>query len=67
MFITHDLATVKAIADEVVVMKEGIVVEKGPKAEMFQPAARPLYRASLARSGDLAVEPPGGWTRTWNG
>ena len=37
MFITHDLATVRAIADEVVVMKEGRVVEAGPKDEMFQP------------------------------
>ena len=37
MFITHDLATVRAIADEVVVMKEGIVVESGPKTEMFTP------------------------------
>lgn len=37
MFITHDLATVKAIADEVVVMKDGKVVEQGPKAEMFTP------------------------------
>ena len=37
MFITHDLATVRAIADEVVVMKDGRVVEQGPKAEMFMP------------------------------
>lgn len=37
MFITHDLATVKAIADEVVVMKDGRVVEQGPKNEMFRP------------------------------
>lgn len=37
MFITHDLATVRAIADEVVVMKDGRVVEQGPKEEMFQP------------------------------
>jgi len=37
MFITHDLATVRSIADEVVVMKEGIVVEQGPKNEMFKP------------------------------
>ena len=37
MFITHDLATVKSIADEVVVMKDGRVVEQGPKTEMFQP------------------------------
>ena len=37
MFITHDLATVKAIADEVVVMKDGKVVEQGPKRDMFTP------------------------------
>jgi peptide/nickel transport system ATP-binding protein len=37
MFITHDLATVRAIADEVVVMKEGVVVEQGPKDAMFRP------------------------------
>ena len=37
MFITHDLATVKSIADEVVVMKEGRVVEAGPKNAMFKP------------------------------
>ena len=41
MFITHDLATVKGIADEVVVMKDGEVVEQGPKAEMFQPPHHP--------------------------
>ena len=41
MFITHDLATVKAIADEVVVMKEGRVVEAGPKGEMFTPPHHP--------------------------
>ncbi|MDA7458860.1 ABC transporter ATP-binding protein [Planktomarina temperata] len=41
MFITHDLATVRAISDEVVVMKDGRVVEQGPKAEMFQPPHHP--------------------------
>ena len=41
MFITHDLATVRAISDEVVVMKDGQVVELGPKTEMFQPPHHP--------------------------
>ena len=41
MFITHDLATVRAISDEVVVMKDGRVVEQGPKEEMFQPPHHP--------------------------
>lgn len=41
MFITHDLATVRSIADEVVVMKQGEVVEQGPKEEMFTPPHHP--------------------------
>ena len=44
MFITHDLATVRSIADEVVVMQQGKVVEQGPKDQMFTPAAPSLYR-----------------------
>lgn len=41
MFITHDLATVRAIADEVVVMKQGKVVESGEKNEIFKPPHDP--------------------------
>ena len=41
MLITHDLSTVRAIADEVVVMKDGLIVEAGPKDEMFTPPHHP--------------------------
>ena len=41
MFITHDLATVRSIADEVVVMQHGKVVEQGAKEEMFRPPHHP--------------------------
>jgi len=41
MFITHDLATVRSIADEVVVMRNGVVVEQGGKDEMFKPPHHP--------------------------
>ena len=37
IFITHDIGTVRAIADNVVVMSQGEVVEMGPKTEMFVP------------------------------
>lgn len=37
MFITHDLATVGAIADEVIVMLEGRIVEQGAKDDIFTP------------------------------
>jgi peptide/nickel transport system ATP-binding protein len=37
LYITHDLATVKAIADEIVVMHQGRVVESGPKSQVLTP------------------------------
>jgi peptide/nickel transport system ATP-binding protein len=37
LFITHDLATVKAVADEIVVMLEGRIVEQGSKKEILTP------------------------------
>jgi peptide/nickel transport system ATP-binding protein len=37
LFITHDLATVKAIAHAIVVMYQGRVVEQGPKHEVLSP------------------------------
>jgi peptide/nickel transport system ATP-binding protein len=37
LFITHDLATVKAIADEIVVMLQGRIVEQGEKKKILTP------------------------------
>jgi peptide/nickel transport system ATP-binding protein len=48
LFITHDLATVRAIADSVVVMQNGRVVEKGPKSEMFRPPHDPYTELLLS-------------------
>ncbi|MRX35602.1 ABC transporter ATP-binding protein [Aminobacter sp. NyZ550] len=37
LFITHDLATVKSIADSIAVMYRGEVVRYGPKSEVLKP------------------------------
>jgi peptide/nickel transport system ATP-binding protein len=37
IFITHDIATVRAISDEIVVMLQGEVVEQGMKDVIFKP------------------------------
>ena len=37
LFITHDLATVKAIADKIVIMLEGKIIEQGEKKQVLSP------------------------------
>jgi peptide/nickel transport system ATP-binding protein len=37
LYITHDLATVRAIADDIVVMHQGRVVESGSKSQVLAP------------------------------
>lgn len=48
MFITHDIATVRSIADEVVVMQEGVIVEQGPKEAIFSPPHAPYTELLLS-------------------
>lgn len=47
MFITHDLATVRAIADQVVVMKSGQVVTSGTRDQVFSPPHDPYTELLL--------------------
>ena len=49
LFITHDISTVKAISDQVVVMNKGEVVEQGQKTDVFQPP-HPAYTELLLSS-----------------
>ncbi|MFT5044714.1 MAG: peptide/nickel transport system ATP-binding protein [Porticoccaceae bacterium] len=49
LFITHDIATVKAISDEIVVMYQGEVVEQGLKSEILNPP-HPEYTQLLLSS-----------------
>ncbi|MEQ1520679.1 MAG: ABC transporter ATP-binding protein [Aestuariivirga sp.] len=49
LFITHDIATVRAISDEIVVMHQGKVVQQGPKSKVLSPPF-PAYTELLLSS-----------------
>jgi microcin C transport system ATP-binding protein len=48
MFISHDLRVVRALADEVMVLKDGKVVERGSRAQIFESPREPYTRALMA-------------------
>jgi len=48
MFISHDLKVVRALADEVLVMKDGRIVERGPSARIFEAPRETYTRALMA-------------------
>jgi microcin C transport system ATP-binding protein len=57
LFISHDLKVVRALANEVVVMKDGKVVEQGPAVEIFERPKTDYTRALMAAAFRLeAVE-----------
>jgi ABC-type microcin C transport system duplicated ATPase subunit YejF len=52
VFISHDLAVVRAMADHVLVMKQGKVVEEGPTDTIFDRPQRDYTKALMAAAID---------------
>jgi peptide/nickel transport system ATP-binding protein len=57
LFITHDLATVKAIADDIVVMHQGRIVQQGSKDEVLTPPHHPYTDLLLSSVPEMET----GW------
>jgi microcin C transport system ATP-binding protein len=55
IFISHDLRVVRALADRIVVMRQGRIVEQGPAAEVFEAPREPYTQQLLAAALDLKV------------
>jgi microcin C transport system ATP-binding protein len=53
LFISHDLKVVRALADEVVVLRDGKVVERGPAAQVFSAPQTPYTKALIAAAFNL--------------
>ena len=53
LFISHDLKVVKALANEIIVMRSGRVVEQGPSAEIFAAPKEAYTQALMAAAFNL--------------
>ena len=53
LFISHDLKVVRALADELIVMKDGKVVEQGPADRIFDNPAEEYTKALMAAAFNI--------------
>ena len=53
LFISHDLKVVRALANEIIVMRLGEVVERGPAKDVFENPQADYTRALLAAAFDI--------------
>jgi peptide/nickel transport system ATP-binding protein len=55
LFITHNLALIRTIADRVAVMTEGRIVETGPTATVLDSPTAPYTQQLLANTPSIAA------------
>jgi microcin C transport system ATP-binding protein len=57
LFISHDLKVVRALANEVIVMRDGIAVERGEAAQIFEAPKNDYTKALIAAALNLKPAP----------
>ncbi len=58
MFISHDLKVVRALASQLIVMRNGRIVEHGPAADIFAAPQSDYTRTLMAAAFDVATPAP---------
>jgi microcin C transport system ATP-binding protein len=58
LFISHDLRVIKALANDLIVMKDGKVVEAGPAAEIFANPQSPYTQQLMSAALTDVLVPP---------
>ncbi|MBT3556639.1 MAG: ABC transporter ATP-binding protein [Rhodospirillales bacterium] len=59
LFISHDLRVVRAMSHEILVMREGKIVEHGPAAQVMDDPKEPYTRALMAAAFELKADETG--------
>jgi len=59
MFISHDLKVVRAVSHEIIVMKEGRMVEAGPAAQVIDNPKEPYTQALMAAAFKMEADESG--------
>jgi len=55
LFISHDLRVIRALSDEIIVLRDGHVVEHGPAPQLFDSPREPYTRALMSAAFELEL------------
>ena len=56
LFVSHDLKVVRALANWLIVMRDGVIVEQGPARQVFENPSSDYARALFDAALDMKVD-----------
>jgi microcin C transport system ATP-binding protein len=59
LFISHDLKVIRALANDVIVMRDGVIVEYGPSDQIFERPRTDYTKALISAAFRIETAPEG--------